>query len=314
MTQEFMVLQSWFLSEMGIERLRPHVMDIRENVPLAAFTTFNIGGPAEYLVTPKKEEELSAVLGFCHEEGIKPYIIGNGSNLLISDKGLKGITICMRGFDADIAADENGSALAGAGISLRKFATTMAKNGFTGFEFAAGIPGSFGGALVMNAGAYEGEMSQIVTGVRVMDTEGHAYNLYEGDFGYGYRTSRMLREGLLVIAGSIKLDNGDADAAMAKISELNARRREKQPLEFPSAGSAFKRPEGYFAGKLIMDAGLKGFRIGGAQVSEKHCGFIVNTGFATAADVKNLIGEVQAKVLDKFGVALEPEIRILGEF
>ncbi len=299
---------------MNIDRLRLHVGDIRENVPLAAFTTFNIGGPAQYLVTPKNEEELSAILGFCHEEKIVPFILGNGSNLLISDKGLKGITICMRGFDADVAFDRDGNAIAGAGISLRKFATTMAKNGFTGFEFAAGIPGSFGGAIVMNAGAYEGEMSQVMVGIRAMDMEGHAFSIQKDEFGYGYRTSMMLRRGLLVLEGRVKLEHGNADAAMAKISELNAKRREKQPLEYPSAGSVFKRPEGYFAGKLIMDAGLRGLRAGGAQVAEKHCGFIVNTGTATAADVKNLIEVVQARVFERFGVRLEPEIRILGEF
>lgn len=299
---------------MDIERLKQQVADIRADVPLAAFTTFNIGGPAEYLAMPKNEEELSTVLHFCHDEGIEPFIIGNGSNLLISDKGLKGITICMRSFDADVALDQDGNAIAGAGISLRRFATTMSKNGFAGFEFAAGIPGSFGGALVMNAGAYDGEMSQVVAGVRVMDMEGSAFNLLKDELHYGYRTSRMLREGLIVLEGRIRLERGDADESMAKISELNAKRREKQPLEYPSAGSAFKRPEGYFAGKLIMDAGLRGFSVGGAQIAEKHCGFIVNTGKATASDVRNLIEEVQARVADRFGVRLEPEIRMLGEF
>ena len=274
-------------------------------------TTFRVGGPARYFVSPAGEEELAAVLQLCRKEGMPYYILGNGSNLLISDQGYDGVMILMGdGFMELKKSDTLWEC--GAGLLLSRIAKEALADSLTGFEFAAGIPGTLGGAVVMNAGAYGGEMRDIIRSVRVMDPKGHILELDASQMDFGYRHSCVAENRYIVLSAKLELQRGEKDRIQAQMEELAARRREKQPLEYPSAGSTFKRPEGYFAGKLIQDAGLRGFRIGGAQVSEKHCGFVVNRDQATAEDIRTLCYEIQKKVKDTFGVDLECEIRMLG--
>ena len=281
--------------------------------PMRRHTTFRIGGPADYLIRPETEEVLRKILALCAEEKLPYFILGNGSNLLVSDQGYRGVIIQIyKNFQQCVT--EGNVIRAGAGILLSRLSAAAGEAGLTGLEFASGIPGTLGGAVFMNAGAYGGEMKDILSWADVLDEERKRRRLSAEELELGYRTSRVKKEGWIVTGAELKLKFGDPEKIREKIEELKAARTSKQPLEYPSAGSTFKRPEGYFAGKLIMDAGLRGFRVGGAQVSEKHCGFVINTGNATAADVRELMRQVQEKVWEKYQVRLEPEVRFLGDF
>ena len=281
--------------------------------PMRRHTTFQVGGPADYFVTPKTSGELAAVIRLCREQEKPYFILGNGSNLLVSDQGYRGVVIHVGRAFEEIKVQDHRIA-AGAGASLAKVALGARDAGLAGLEFASGIPGTIGGALVMNAGAYGGEMAQVVCGASVLTKEGEEKHLDGSELQMGYRKSCILPMEYIVTEVELSLSYGDRDEIRSKMEELAARRKEKQPLEYPSAGSTFKRPKGYFAGKLIMDAGLRGFSVGGACVSEKHCGFVVNKGSASAADILELCRRVRAQVREKFGVSLELEIRLLGEF
>lgn len=281
--------------------------------PMKNHTTFRIGGNADYFVSPHSTEEIQEVLDVCKEAGSPYYIVGNGSNLLVSDKGYRGVIIRIFKNLAMIETEECRMRVQ-AGALLSKTAKKALEHGLTGFEFAAGIPGTIGGAMVMNAGAYGGEMKDVTESVTVLTPDGEIKTLFKGELEMGYRTSVIAKKGYLVLEAVLKLEHGSRDVIAAKMEELKEKRVSKQPLEYPSAGSTFKRPEGYFAGKLIMDAGLRGFQVGGAQISQKHCGFVINTGDATAKDVRELIKEVSERVEAAFGVKLEPEVKMLGEF
>lgn len=283
-----------------------------EMEPMSRHTTFRVGGPADVMVWPKGEQ-LSQVIQLCRQLE-QPYcIIGNGSNLLVGDRGVRAVVVRIGKGQDDLYVEEN-RVVAGAGALLSKTANFAAEHGLSGMEFAAGIPGTAGGAVVMNAGAYGGEMKDIIEQVTVLDSAGRERKLSLDELELGYRTSCILENDYIVTKVILKLVPGDKTTIFNKMKELKEQRVTKQPLEFPSAGSTFKRPEGYFAGKLIMDAGLCGYRVGGAQVSEKHCGFVINRDNATAADVCRLIEDVQAEVEKQFQVRLEPEVKMLGEF
>lgn len=286
---------------------------IRQNEPMKNHTTFRVGGPADIFLTPSAEE-LPAVLSVCREEHVPVTVIGNGSNLLVGDQGIRGVVICI-GFGMRGIRVDGEKIFLEAGVTLAAAAQQAAKAGLTGLEFASGIPGTFGGAIVMNAGAYGGEMKDVIVSVRVISEDGEILTLSKEELDLSYRHSVIPERGYLVIDGELLLTREkDPDQITERMEELKKKRIEKQPLEYPSAGSTFKRPEGYFAGKLIMDTGLRGFSVGGAKVSEKHCGFVVNTGKASATDVADVIAEVQEKVKNKFGVSLEREIIYLGDF
>lgn len=287
--------------------------NVYRNEPMRKHTTFRIGGPADFYLCPHSAKEIQKAVEICQEDGLPYFILGNGSNLLVSDHGYRGVVIQLWKNVSDILV-EGCLIRAKAGASLAKIAGEALEEGLTGMEFAAGIPGTLGGAVVMNAGAYGGEMKDILKEVLVMDKQGEIFTLKKEELHLGYRTSIIKEKGYIVLAAVLELKPGDRKEIKEKMDELKQKRVEKQPLDMPSAGSTFKRPEGYFAGKLIMDAGLRGFSVGGAQISEKHCGFVVNTGKATANDVLTLIREVQNRVLDKFGVELETEVKFLGEF
>ena len=281
------------------------------NEPMKGHTTFRIGGPADILVKPSDVQQLKAICAACRGSGTPFTLLGNGSNVLVSDAGIEGVVIMLLDNFARIRV-ENNIITAQAGALLSQIGNTALNHSLTGFEFACGIPGTLGGACIMNAGAYGGEMKDILLGVTVMDAEGSIREYEPHEMQLGYRSSRFAREGLIVLEARLQLQKGNSDEIAEYMKDLAARRREKQPLEMPSAGSTFKRPEGSFAGKLIMDAGLRGFTVGGAAVSEKHCGFVINTGDATAADVIELMRQVSDRVNKQFGVALEPEVRIIG--
>lgn len=281
--------------------------------PMSKHTTFRVGGEAECFVMVRQEEELAELILYLNRIEAEYFMIGNGSNLLVGDKGYRGVVLKFDGPMEDVRVEGN-RVSAGAGALLSKVAAEARDHGLGGMEFAAGIPGSIGGGVVMNAGAYGGEMKQIVVSVRGMDQEGRIITLDNDAMEFGYRTSAIKNRPVVVLEVVLQLASGDPEEIGARMEELARLRRSKQPLEYPSAGSTFKRPEGYYAGKLIMEAGMKGYRIGGAQVSDKHCGFIVNTGKATAADIREVIGEVQERVRDRFHVSLEPEIIFLGDF
>ncbi|MCI9441206.1 MAG: UDP-N-acetylmuramate dehydrogenase [Ruminococcus sp.] len=287
--------------------------NVRVSEPMSRHTTFQVGGPADYFVTPKEERQIQDVAAVLQGAGVPFYIMGNGSNLLVGDKGYRGvmIQICKKMNQIEI---QDNMIHAQAGALLSKIAAKALTAGLAGFEFASGIPGTLGGAVMMNAGAYGGEMKQVVTAARVMKISGEMEEVPVGEMGLGYRTSIFSKNGDIVMSADIKLDTGDVEKIRANMEELKKKRVEKQPLEYPSAGSTFKRPEGYFAGKLIQDSGLRGFRVGDAQVSEKHCGFVVNRGQATAAEIMDLIEQVSDRVYTQFGVRLEPEVRQVGEF
>ena len=281
--------------------------------PMKKHTTFRIGGPAEYLILPQTAEEIADVVKLCRQEEIPWYIVGNGSNLLVADEGVRGVVIqLLRNFNQ--IQVEGCQIRMQAGAQNAAVAKRALDASLTGFEFAAGIPGTIGGAVVMNAGAYGGEMKDILKEVTVLDQNGMIRTIPAEELELGYRTSIIARKGYVVLEAVIVLKTGDPKEIKATIDDLKEKRVTKQPLEYPSAGSTFKRPEGYFAGKLIMDAGLRGFSVGGAQISEKHCGFVINKGNATAKDVTELMDETKKIVMEKFGVALEPEVKRLGQF
>ncbi len=280
--------------------------------PMATHTTFRTGGPADCLIEIASTEELQKIQQYLHEVQLPFFVLGNGSNLLVSDKGYRGIILHMGEAFREIRREGN-LIHAKAGAFLSQVAAFAWKEGLTGLEFAAGIPGTIGGGVVMNAGAYGGELCQVVEIVRVLDKEGNELELDNETMEFGYRTSAIQNQSFIVTEVVIRLTPGDKDAIHARMEELAAKRREKQPLEYPSAGSTFKRPEGYYAGELIMKAGMRGFTVGGAQVSEKHCGFVINTGTAASADIIEVIEKVQESVKNTFGVQLEPEVILLGE-
>ena len=286
---------------------------VREQEPMSAHTTFRAGGPARYFVTPEGEKELAAVLAACREAEKAYYILGNGSNLLVSDKGYDGVIIHLFKNMSAMRIEGN-KVYVQAGALLSKVAVQAGRKGLTGMEFASGIPGTIGGAMVMNAGAYGGEMKDVTEEVTVLTEKGEVKTLKREELKMGYRTSIIAEKGYLVLEAVLQLTDGDLKEIRAVMEDLKKKRISKQPLEYPSAGSTFKRPKGYFAGKLIMDAGLRGFQVGGAQVSEKHCGFVINVGNASSADVREVIDEVRERVKQQFGVILEPEVVFLGEF
>lgn len=280
--------------------------------PMKKHTTFRVGGPADVLVQPD-ETALAAILALCRQYHVSYSFIGNGSNLLVGDKGIRGVVIEMTDPMGNIEVDGT-KITAQAGAMLSKIANTAASNGLGGMEFAAGIPGSVGGAVVMNAGAYGGEMKDIIEKVYVLDENGAQLELDRDALDLGYRHSCIPEKKYIVTKVVLELVPRNEAEIRSEMKELNEKRAEKQPLQYPSAGSTFKRPEGYFAGKLIMDAGLRGYQVGGAQVSEKHCGFVINKGDAAAADICQLMRDVSDKVQAQFGVVLEPEVKMIGEF
>ncbi len=284
---------------------------VQENISLAGYTTFRIGGPADVLVQAGEEEQLERVLAWCRESGRPWILLGRGSNVLVDDAGFRGTVILLDGTLAQIEV-RGDQITAGAGASLARIARTALEHELTGVEYAAGIPGTLGGAVYMNAGAYGGEIGRTVSSIRYLDKEG-IHEIGPEEAGFEYRSSRFMRENAIVLGAEMTLQPGDRQAIMDRMQELAEQRKSKQPLEYPSAGSMFKRPEGFFAGKLIQDAGLAGYSVGGAQVSEKHCGFVINRGNATAEDVRELVRQVADRVEQTFGVRLEPEVRYLSQ-
>lgn len=286
---------------------------VKKDEPMKSHTTFRVGGPADYFVTPQTAEEVAKVIEACTQEKGPYYIVGNGSNLLVSDKGYEGVIIQIYKQMNQVKV-EGAQIHAQAGALLSMIAKRALDAELTGFEFAAGIPGTLGGACVMNAGAYGGEMKDVLKSVTVLTDKGEVKTLAKEELELGYRTSVIAKKGYIVLEAVLELQKGEKEKIQAVMDDLKERRVTKQPLEYPSAGSTFKRPEGYFAGKLIQDAGLRGFQVGGAQVSEKHCGFVINKDQATASDVMNLMNQVSDKVYEEFGVRLQPEVKRLGEF
>mgnify|MGYP004488454575 FL=1 len=281
--------------------------------PMKQHTTFKIGGPADYFLVPESGEEAGEIIKICKQTDIPYFILGNGSNLLVGDGGYRGAVIQIyRNMSA--VTTEGTTITAQAGALLSSVAAAAKNASLTGFEFAGGIPGTVGGAAVMNAGAYGGEMKDVLVEVTVMDADGNIFTIPAEKLELGYRTSIIKKAGYIVLEAKIRLEEGDQEAIRERMKELTIQRTTKQPLEFPSAGSTFKRPEGYFAGKLVMDSGLRGYQVGGARVSEKHCGFVINAGGATAKDVRTLMENVRDIVYKKYGVTLEPEVKFLGEF
>lgn len=277
---------------------------------MSQHTTFKIGGPADYFLMPDKGEDVGRVIKICKEKEIPYFILGNGSNLLVGDGGYRGAVIQIYRNMSSVTVEGN-EITAQAGALLSAVAAAAKNASLTGFEFAGGIPGTIGGAVVMNAGAYGGEMKDVIKWVKVLDKDGNVRKLDISELDMGYRTSRIAKEGMIVLQMCIGLFIGTSEEISLIMQMLMQKRKAKQPLEFPSAGSTFKRPEGYFAGKLIEDAGLKGYRVGGAMVSEKHCGFVINYSNATATDVLQVINDVEKTVKEKFNVTLEPEVKII---
>lgn len=285
----------------------------RLDEPMKLHTTFKIGGPADCLIFPASMEETEKVLALVNEYKLPLTILGNGSNVLVQDKGIRGVVVKFARPMAKIR-HEGTRIIAGAGALLKDVSEAAAQSSLTGLEFACGIPGSIGGAIFMNAGAYDGEMKNVADTVRTVDREGRIHTYSRDELDLGYRHSRFQDNGEAIVEVELSLEPGDSKAIRAKMDDFTQRRESKQPLEMPSAGSTFKRPKGYFAGTLIQETGLKGLQVGGAQVSTKHAGFVVNaTGNATAADVRGLIHEVQQRVYEKHGVMLHPEVRIIGD-
>lgn len=282
------------------------------NEPMKKHTSFRIGGPADIMIMPKNEKELIRAVNICRENDIDFFVMGNGTNLLVSDKGIRGVVIKIGKNFGDIHIDGE-RIIAKSGALLTVVSKRALKNSLKGLEFASGIPGSIGGAITMNAGAYGGEMKDVVKRVKVLNKDGEIVQYEAEDMDFRYRGSRVLDEGLIVLEVEMELEKGNYEEISKKMSELTKKRTSKQPLNLPSAGSTFKRPEGHFAGKLIEDSGLKGLKFGDAQVSEKHCGFVVNLGEATSNDVETLIKVVQKVVRDKYDVSLDPELKIIGQ-
>ena len=284
-----------------------------EREAMSRHTTFRVGGPAAFYLVPQSEEEVWEAVEFVHSRGLPYYPVGRGSNLLVSDEGYDGVMIEI-GSGLEVIEADDGIVEAQAGITLAKMSQELARRGLAGFEFASGIPGTLGGAVTMNAGAYGGEIKDCISRATVLTDTGDILVLGREELALGYRTSVIQTNSHMVISAVFSFDRDDTTRIQERMKELNERRREKQPLEFPSAGSTFKRPEGHFAGKLIEDAGLRGYRVGDAQVSEKHCGFVVNRGHATAAQIYKLIQDVTERVKQHSGIELEPEVRMIGKF
>ena len=287
--------------------------NIHIDEPMSRHTTFRTGGPARLFIRPGDENELIKVSELIRKLGLKYLVIGNGSNLLVSDAGFDGVVISLERMN-DIKPMGDSDIYAEAGALNSAIALLAKDNSLAGFEFAAGIPGTIGGAMIMNAGAYGGEMKMITKEVRVISPSGEIMTLSNETMEFGYRHSAIKGRGFVVMSALLSLEKGDKETIAATMKELALKRKEKQPLEYPSAGSTFKRPEGYFAGKLIEDAGLRGYSVGGAAVSEKHCGFVINKDRATSADIYQLISEVKERVYENSGVTLEPEVVLVGDF
>ncbi|MBO3376664.1 UDP-N-acetylmuramate dehydrogenase [Clostridium perfringens] len=284
--------------------------DITVDSPMSEHIYFRVGGPADILVTPVNEEQVVNTLKLCREYNVPYFILGNGSNILVKDGGISGVVIKLNKLNK--ITTEGNCVTAQSGALLKDVSKAALENNLRGFEFACGIPGSIGGAVFMNAGAYDGEMAHVIKSARVIDENCNIKNLTKEELELGYRSSIVMKKGYVVIEATVELESGEYASIKDKIDDLTNRRESKQPLEYPSAGSTFKRPEGYFAGKLIQDSGLKGFSIGGAAVSEKHSGFVINKGGATAKDVLDVIAHVQKTVKENFDVELHTEVRIIG--
>lgn len=299
-----------------LEGLKDIVGDsqVRMDEPMSIHTTFRIGGTADYFVMPSSVYELQSVIQLLKKLDIKYYVIGNGSNLLVGDKGVRGVIIQLSDTFDEVEYVDDMTVKVMSGMKLSRLGNQLADKGLAGFEFATGIPGTIGGAVRMNAGAYGKEIKDIIVSAEVLDKDGNIITLDKEKLELGYRTSCIMKYGYIVLSATFKFEKGSTDEIKENIKELSVKRRTKQPLEYPSAGSTFKRPEGYFAAKLIEDAGLKGLSVGDAQVSEKHAGFVVNKGKATAQDVCELTDKVREEVKNKYGVELELEVIKLGEF
>ena len=284
--------------------------DITVDSPMSEHIYFRVGGPADILVTPVNEEQVVNTLKLCREYNVPYFILGNGSNILVKDGGISGVVIKFNKLNK--ITTEGNCVTAESGALLKDVSKAALENNLRGFEFACGIPGSIGGAVFMNAGAYDGEMAHVIKSARVIDENCNIKNLTKEELELGYRSSIVMKKGYVVIEATVELESGEYASIKDKIDDLTNRRESKQPLEYPSAGSTFKRPEGYFAGKLIQDSGLKGFSIGGAAVSEKHSGFVIKKGGATAKDVLDVIAHVQQTVKENFDVELHTEVRIIG--
>ncbi len=287
---------------------------VKTNESMQEHTSLHIGGNTDYLVMPITIEEIKAVINLCKNDNMPYYVIGNGSNLLVSDSGYRGVIIKLGEEFSNITVQNGNLIIAQAGILLSKLASVAADYSLAGFEFASGIPGTLGGAVTMNAGAYDGEMKHCLVEAKVLTETGEVLVLNNQELELGYRTSILQKNHYILLEATIGLSKGEEEKIRQRMKELNGMRRDKQPLDKYSAGSTFKRPEGYFAGKLINDAGLRGYQVGGAAVSEKHCGFVINKENATAKDFLILIDDVVRIVEEKFGVKLEPEVKFLGDF
>lgn len=285
--------------------------DVKIDEKLNQYVNFKVGGPADILLTPKNKEQILKTVSICKENNIPFYVIGNGSNLLVKDGGFRGVVILLTNVK-NITVDGE-RVIAECGAMLKQVSDKAVENSLTGFEFACGIPGTVGGAVFMNAGAYDGEMSNVIESADVIDENGEVITLSKEQLELGYRCSIVMKKGYVVLSAVFKLTKGTVKTIKELVDDLTNKRESKQPLEYPSAGSTFKRPVGYFAGKLIQDAGLKGYSIGGAAISEKHSGFVINKGGATAKDILDLIHHIQSEVKKQFDVELHTEVRIIGE-
>lgn len=285
--------------------------NIKIDEKLSSYVNFKVGGPADILLIPDSKEQVKKSIGICRENNIPVYVIGNGSNILVRDGGFRGVVILLKGVHNITVNDERIEAECG--VMLKEVSDKAMENSLTGFEFACGIPGTIGGAVFMNAGAYDGEISHVIESAEVIDENCNIINLTNEELDFGYRSSLVMKKGYIVLSAVFKLKKGQVKTIKELVNDLTNKRESKQPLEYPSAGSTFKRPTGYFAGKLIQDAGLKGYSIGGAAVSEKHSGFVINKGNATAKDITDLIEHIQDEVKKQFGVDLHTEVRIIGE-
>nr|WP_320026819.1 UDP-N-acetylmuramate dehydrogenase [uncultured Acetobacterium sp.] len=286
------------------------IENIKENEPMKDHTSFKVGGPADLFLMPQSKEELQKVLAICKKSQKNLYIMGNGSNLIVRDGGYSGIIINTKALSH--VNTESETLIAEPGISLKDLATIALEEKLTGLEFASGIPGSLGGAVTMNAGAYDGEMKGVIKSIQVITEDGSLKTIPNSECAFGYRSSILQQHNWVLVSVEIELKKGDYQAIEEKMLDLNTQRQTKQPLEYPSAGSTFRRPVGYYAGKLVQDAGFRGYSIGGAQVSEKHSGFVINKGGATASDILNLIHAIQVGVKEKFNVDLKTEVIVIG--
>ncbi|KEH98911.1 UDP-N-acetylmuramate dehydrogenase [Clostridium botulinum] len=302
------------VQSMDINKKLESILDkeeIKNNVLMKSYTSFRVGGPADVFVTPNSYEKIRDVIKICKQYNVPYFILGNGSNLLVRDGGIRGVVINFTKLNKILV--EETKVIAESGAVLSMVSNAALKNDLTGLEFAHGIPGSVGGAVAMNAGAYNGEICQVIESATIIDSDGEIREISKEEMDLSYRNSLILKNGYIVLKATFKLQRGEYDSIKARMDDLMRRRKEKQPLEYPSAGSTFKRPEGYFAAKLIEDSELKGAHVGDAEVSVKHSGFIINKGNASAKDILDLIELVKKTVNDKFEVALNTEVRIVGE-